>query len=220
MSFRHPETGEWAHNLSVTPSEDSWKTYLEPAWGNLGRFPHVPLKVVEVGFGRGYNCGTLIREVSRAWPGRALSITAFEPYPERLEPWSDCPKDLKDWMPWWGGLPQTGSHTWQGSCGQWQLDLHLCDAQESPIWKDLSQVDLFMLDLFSPNRHPEGWREPLCEYLAAVRSPEAMLTTYTCARSIRERLTASGWQVQKLVRPGWRDTLVAHFSTTPGVGNG
>ncbi|MGB0952177.1 MAG: MnmC family methyltransferase [Planctomycetota bacterium] len=220
MSYRHPETGEWAHNLSVTPSEDSWKTYLEPAWGDLGRFPHVPLKVVEVGFGRGYNCGTLMREVARTWPQRSLEITAFEPYPERLQPWATCPTDLEDWMPWWDGLPSEETAAWRGQTHPWQMELHLREAQDAPVWADLEDVDLFLLDLFSPNRHPDGWRDPLFEHIAAVRSSRAVLTTFTCARSIRERLTATGWQVQKLRRPGWRDTLVAHFDATPGLGNG
>ena len=220
MSYRHPETGEWAHNLSVTPSEDSWKTYLEPAWGDLGRFPHVPLKVVEVGFGRGYNCGTLMREASRTWPQRALEITAFEPYPERLQPWATCPEDLQEWMPWWGKLDREGTPDWQEQTATWSLDLQLCEAQGAPAWSQLHNVDLFLLDLFSPNRHPEGWREPLLEHIAAARAPKSVLTTYTCARSIRDALTSTGWSVRKLKRPGWRDTLVAHFDATPGVGNG
>lgn len=220
MSYRHPETGEWAHNLSVSPSEDSWKTYLEPAWDVLGRFPHVPLKVIEVGFGRGYNCATLLREAQRAWPGRRVEITAFEPHPEGLLPWSSPPQDLKAWMPWWGRMEGQGPLIFEAAEGSWRLDLHLEEAQQEALWNGAEGTHLFLLDLFSPGRHPDGWRPPLFDLIATARARNAALTTYSCARSIRDSLLATGWTVERLRCPGWRDTLVAHFDATPPCGSG
>ena len=35
LSFRHPETGEWAHARGVDLFEEAWRSYLEPAWLEL-----------------------------------------------------------------------------------------------------------------------------------------------------------------------------------------
>lgn len=50
--------------------------------------------------------------------------------------------------------------------------------------------------------------------MAAHAAPASVLTTYTCARQVRECLQQSGWEPVVLKRQGWRDTLVATFGPT------
>ena len=215
-SYRHPETGEWAHFLLAGPAEDSWKTYLEPAWEFLNNFSAETLRVVEIGFGRGFQSATLLQRWSALGKRPSVEIHAFEPHPEILEPWPEVPSDLKEWMPWWG-MDYRLQHLWEGALAggtAWSLHLHPVEAQDPHPWTTIGPVHLFLVDLFSPGRHPQQWRQPLVPLMATHAAPASVLTTYTCARQVRECLNQSGWKPVVLKREGWRDTLVAHFLPT------
>jgi tRNA U34 5-methylaminomethyl-2-thiouridine-forming methyltransferase MnmC len=209
-------TGEWAHFLLAGPEEDSWKTYLEPAWADLSRSAQDTLREVEIGFGRGFQTATLLQKWARSGKRQALEIHAFEPFPELLTPWPGIPSSLSRFLPWWGAdFQQQG--LWKGeldSGAPWELRIHVSEAQDSSPWASFDKVDLFLLDLFSPGKHPEQWRQPLWDLMAAHAGPGSMLTTYSCARMIRDCLQEHGWEPQVLKREGWRDTLVAHFRPT------
>lgn len=166
-----------------------------------------PLRVVEIGFGRGFNIGVLRQRWQQDGHGRRLEIHGFEPFPQDLEPWPPCPPALRPWMPWWGEQP--GS--WEGVDPPWSLHIHRAEAQQEAPWADIGLVDLFLLDLFSPRHHADQWRAPLFERIAAHAREGAVLTSYCCARSVREGLASCGWEPVVLHRSGWRDTLVAHF---------
>ncbi|MCP4093158.1 MAG: hypothetical protein GY747_06880 [Planctomycetes bacterium] len=213
-SFRHPRTGEWAHNLAHSLQEESWATYLQPAWEYLRTHESSSLGVAEVGFGRGFNIAELLRRGSLDMPTKTWQIHAFEPHPERLQPWSEKPLNLENWLPWWGS--SVGQH--QAEDGRWKLHIHTAAAQQSNLWPQRS-LHLILLDLFSPGRHAEQWQDPLFENLSAAAAPGSQLTSYSCARLVREKLQLYGWQTQVLRAQGRRDTLHAVFHPERSIGH-
>ena len=77
-------------------------------------------------------------------------------------------------------------------------------------------IDAFYLDGFAPNRNPDLWTPALMQTLASRARPGAIAASYTVAGSVRDALTAAGFQVEK--RPGYgrkREALKAVF-TGPG----
>jgi tRNA U34 5-methylaminomethyl-2-thiouridine-forming methyltransferase MnmC len=212
-SFRHPRTGEWAHNLAHSLQEESWSTYLKPAWDYLRNLQDSTLCVVEVGFGRGFNIAELLRRSSVDMPGTRLDVLAFEPHPDRLQPWGEPPTELQDWLPWWGQA--AGKH--QAEDSSWKVQIHGAVAQQTGLWPQAA-VQLILLDLFSPGRHAEQWQDPLFENLSAAAVPGAHLTSYCCARMVREKLQQCGWQTQVLRAHGRRDTLHAVFHPENSTG--
>jgi tRNA U34 5-methylaminomethyl-2-thiouridine-forming methyltransferase MnmC len=219
LSFQHPESGEWAHSRLFDLFEESWRSYLEPAWPSLWEqslaWPQDrPLRITEIGFGRGFNLAVAMRmwQHSRSKASvqqeRMLQASAFEVDASALEPWPPCPEEWQDWMPWWG-------QSWPDSGSSWQwphlgeLNLRLGTAESQP-WPEPKQ-DLLVLDLFSPTAHPESWSDELMACLASHSRPGTLLTTYSCARLVREKLRAHGFQTQRIRRRGWRDTLLAIF---------
>lgn len=173
-----------------------------------------PLRITEVGFGRGFNLGVAARmwlssrKKATANLSRTLQAYAFEPHPEALEPWPDCPGDWASWMPWWG-------EAWPNLQQQWEWPglgrLKLChQGAEVGPWPEEAQ-DLIILDLFSPSAHPESWQDATFAAIAQHSRPGTLLTTYSCARLVREKLRAHGFETQRIRRRGWRDTLLAVF---------
>ena len=212
-SFRHPRTGEWAHNLAHSVQEESWQTYLKPAWDFLCNHPAPILRVVEVGFGRGFNIAELLRRFSLELPFKKLEVVAFEPFPEQLEPWPDIPKPLVDWMPWWG----KSAGFFADPEGHWKVQIHTQVAQQIDFWPE-QEIHLVILDLFSPARHPEQWQGPLISTMSAKIAAGGQLCSYTVARSVRERLSNLGWQCHVRSETNRRDTLHAVFQAelSPG----
>lgn len=204
LSYRHPRTGEWAHDVR-DPLAQARCSFVEPAAAARPPRAGEALRLLEIGFGRGLNTATALawlRQAGREGPVRALG---YEPWPERLAPWPACPEELRPWAPWWGEIP-----------GRWQPQAGISVEVRSERAADGLQArperhDWIFLDLYSPGRHPEDWEPALFAALAAAAAPGAALTSYCTARSLRDGLSASGWQVRKLQTPGRRDSLLALF---------
>ncbi|MDP6963785.1 MAG: MnmC family methyltransferase [Planctomycetota bacterium] len=202
-SYRHPDSGEWAHNLAANIVDDVCNTYIDPIWDSLVNMGESHLRVLEVGFGRGFNCAELIKRVAQQ-PQMKMSLVGLEPYPELLEPW---PEPHLEWqMPWWSRAKGKYASAEEG----WQLDIRHTTAQDESSYAG-GLYNAFIVDLFSINKHPGHWQPPFIELMSAAAAPGAVLSSYACARIFRQQLSEHGWRPEVVRRPGWRDTLVAVF---------
>jgi hypothetical protein len=182
------------------PLREARRHYVMPAVDALPSAESgAPLRALDIGFGRGMNAAALLAWASRA--GRDVDLLGFEPAAEALGPWPRRPPRGAD-FPWWGALP-----------GRWALDSGTVEVRaarvEDGLRPDDGRFHLVLLDLFSPRAVPEAWSAALFAALTAAAAPGAVLATYTCARTVREGLTAHGWAVEVLRRPRVRDTLRA-----------
>ncbi|MFT7517132.1 MAG: tRNA U34 5-methylaminomethyl-2-thiouridine-forming methyltransferase MnmC [Myxococcota bacterium] len=203
FSYRHPRSGEWAHNLSANIDDDVRNTYIEPIWDELLAKGSSHLRILEVGFGRGYNCAELIHRCQQN-PGMQMSIVGLEPCPDILQPWPAAPEN---WiMPWWANNETHYADPAQG----WELEIRALPAQHPQAFAG-GPYDAIIVDLFSLKQHPEHWADPFIANMSAAVAPKALLSSYSCARVFRDKLSNCGWRPQVLRREDWRDTLVAVF---------
>lgn len=215
-SYRHPRSGEWAHPRGADPLDDAFRSYVDPAWALLGarvrETPAGPLgtgrawRAVSIGFGRGFECVALLRRLEAEAPESRWEIAGLEPHPEWLAPWPPrWPGFAEHEAPWWG----CDGRRFAFAGGARILALHARTAAEWLAGTEPGACDLFLLDLFSPGRTAEDWEDSLPAALAAAAAPGAVLSGYCCARVLREALRATGWEVERLRRPGLRDVLRA-----------
>jgi tRNA 5-methylaminomethyl-2-thiouridine biosynthesis bifunctional protein len=212
LSYRHPRSGEWAHDVR-DPLRESMQVSVEPAWELRPVLTGQRFASLEVGFGRGLNTASLLRkirteQIEPSW----LQLDGCEANPAWLHPWPELPSVWQGCAPWWGR-----------DSGVWPLDRPAGQArvyaESAPACLEIGAslasepvYDWIFLDLFSPGGHPEEWHPGLLEALTAVALPGAVLTSYTCARQVRDALDALGWAVERLRRPGIRDTLRAQLA--------
>lgn len=95
------------------------------------------------------------------------------------------------------------------------LDLYFGDAQN--VFTDLAgTIDAWCLDGFAPDRNPDLWSTELFEVIAARSEPQATISTYTAARTVQDRLTNAGFDVQKIAGfGGKRERLQAIYQGYP-----
>ncbi|MBW2991600.1 hypothetical protein KY345_00090, partial [Candidatus Woesearchaeota archaeon] len=75
------------------------------------------------------------------------------------------------------------------------IKILLNDAKKSI--KNISQkFNIIFLDPFSPKKCPELWTEEFFKDIKSVCSNNTILTTYSCARIVRDNLQKSGFKVK------------------------
>ncbi len=202
FSYQHPHSGEWAHDLR-DPLGEADHAFVLPALERAPPQEGKPLRILEIGFGRGINTARALALLQqRAWPGEVHCL-GLEAFPATLQPWPPIPPELKFHCPWWGGAEGAWAHPEEA----WSGVLRHQPAPEG-IPAD-SCWDWVFLDLFSPARHAEDWRRDLFDTLTRRTHAASVITSYCCARSVRERLQVAGWHSEVLRPAGRRDTLRA-----------
>lgn len=215
LSYRHPRSGEWAHDVR-DPLREAVQVSVDPAWELRPVCTGERFACLEVGFGRGLNSATLLRklreeQIDPSW----LQVDGCEANPAWLHPWPALPEVWQDCAPWWG--QDSGTWPLRSPNGQARICTQAAPAclGKGGSLGSGSGYDWIFLDLFSPGGHPEDWHPGLLEALTTAALPGAVLTSYTCARQIRDSLAALGWMVERLRRPGIRDTLRAQLAPLP-----
>jgi tRNA 5-methylaminomethyl-2-thiouridine biosynthesis bifunctional protein len=205
LSYRHPSSGEWAHDHR-DPLGEAQMAFVGPALQANPPRQGLTHRLLEVGFGRGLNTATALRSLVQSdWHGQ-IEAFGMEPYPESLHPWPELPAQFQGLAPWWGQ-----------STGDWELPEFACTVRvrqqkaEIALAELTEAIDWIFLDLFSPSRHKQAWPDGLYRQLAEVAAAGAALTSYCCARVVRDGLENAGWRVKVLRRPGYRDTLLARW---------
>jgi len=219
LSFQHPRSGEWAHDCR-DPLREARFTYIAPIMESWPLATANQVRMLEVGFGRGLNTAMASCMLTEAgFVGEVLAY-GCEPNPQFVQPWPQLPAELEAYAPWWGyaidDLPMTpetlATPVTRGlKNSQASLHLYPLSAAETFPLLDANSIDWIFLDLFSPAKHADDWQPELWPGLAKVAAPGAILTSYTCARRVRDGLEQSGWQCEVLRRPNYRDTLRARF---------
>lgn len=80
------------------------------------------------------------------------------------------------------------------------------------------KAQAWFLDGFAPDRNPEMWHQSVFDQVALKSDPDATFATYTCARAVRDRAAAAGFEWHK--RPGpRRKREVLHGHLNPATAN-
>ena len=105
-------------------------------------------------------------------------------------------------------LLMPGFHRLEFAAGRVVLTLMLGDAEAS-LRKLRANVDAFFLDGFAPRKNPEMWSASLLRRCAQLAAPKATFATWCIAKSVREALTAAGFQYEKLLGFGRKHEMLA-----------
>jgi len=193
------------------PRGEARQVFVEPAAQVRPPRTGEILRVLEIGFGRGLNTAAALEWLEGQGGPGSVEALGLEPFPGRCRPWPVLPAGLAAAFPWWGRIPGPWVHP--GHPG-WRGEVRALPAPGG-LGAEERRFDWIFLDLFSPGRHPEDWAPGLFSALARVAAPGAVLTTYCCARRVREGLAKAGWRVERLKPAGRRDTLRARWSPAP-----
>ncbi|MEY3544691.1 MAG: hypothetical protein RLZZ247_848 [Cyanobacteriota bacterium] len=124
-------------------------------------------------------------------------------------------------LSWWGleldPEPLSLALANPGFCSQWQAGTteqltELCRS-ERMLWGDArsrlsellerqrGQIDLVLMDAFSPSRCPQLWTLEFLSGLGALLQPQGRLLTYCSAAAIRNALRQAGLQLASIAAP-------------------
>jgi tRNA U34 5-methylaminomethyl-2-thiouridine-forming methyltransferase MnmC len=206
FSLYSPRFGEGFHGAIGALREAQLKA-VEPA--QLERFPAgSQLRVVDVGFGLGTNSAALLEAAGPR--GLSLAIHGLELEAAPLHTALAAPPFRRQWQPATLALLEQLLHatatTGRASLGPHTATLHWGDARRRlPALLgegQLSgQVDLVVLDAFSPQHCPELWSLEFLGQLARLLKPQGRLLTYCCAAAVRHSLRLAGLQLASIQPP-------------------
>ena len=211
--------------------EEANSKFVLPA--QLDRFPDGrDLRVLDVCFGLGYNTAALMSALPhRGGPSFQCWGLELDQSPLRLALAEPTFQAL--WPPHvvacLGALSAEGC--WQDSDRQQSVQMLWGDARQQlqNLPKDL-QLDLILLDAFSPGKCPQLWSEEFLQSLASLLAPGGRLLTYCRAAAVRNSLRHAGLELRSLLpkageKSGWSSGTVALCSkdrdqTPPEMGPG
>ena len=205
----HPRSGALAQARHVFLAGNG----LPLRWAGRTRFT-----ILETGFGLGNNF-LATWTGWRADPQRCerLHFISIEAHPLRAEDLAAVARDaglaevaaelVAAWPP-----PTCNLHRVDFDGGGVQLSLCLGDVSD---WLPalVADVDAFFLDGFAPAHNPQMWQPRLFKACARLAAPQATLATWSAARSVRDGLTAAGFEVTRAAgRDGKRDITLARYA--------
>jgi tRNA 5-methylaminomethyl-2-thiouridine biosynthesis bifunctional protein len=188
---------------------------LPERWHRRERFV-----ILETGFGLGNNFLSTWQTWRDDTAGcERLWFVSLEKHPLSLDDWQRLPREpglqaLADqvaaqWPPLLGGW-----HRLEFERGRVQLLLYWGEALQG-LEQLQCQADAVYLDGFAPAKNAELWQAELMQHIACHTRQDATLATYSAARSVRNALSAVGFQVSRQRGfAGKRDMTVAYKNTT------
>lgn len=75
------------------------------------------------------------------------------------------------------------------------IKIILGDARKTITSLPDQEFDIIFLDPFSPKKCPELWTEEFLQNIYKKTAPGGILTTYSCAKEVRQNLVKAGFQI-------------------------
>jgi tRNA 5-methylaminomethyl-2-thiouridine biosynthesis bifunctional protein len=155
----------------------------------------------ELGFGTGLNFLAAWKLWQDTKPkGGRLHFISMEKYPlnrdqlaKALSAWPELKPYADPLIAAWPG-PVKGFH--RRHFGDVTLTLLHDDAAKGLSGLTAS-VDAWFLDGFSPAKNPDMWSPDITAHMARVSAPGARVGTFTAAGSVRQALSAAGFEIEK-----------------------
>lgn len=202
----HSQSGAW---------QEARERYVVPCRVE-SRVRGGPLRILDVGFGLGWNVAWTVHEALRVRPDAEVEIVSFEKelLPAAvLEPlWAEFPNP--EVVSILRGATAATDRRWER--GGISLQLHIGPA-ELEIQQVSGPFDCVFLDPFSPGKNPELWQVGFLREVFARCRDGAVLSTYSAATRVKVALLAAGWRIGPGPRVGKKSsgTVGARGSVEP-----
>lgn len=170
------------------------------------------LKILDICFGLGYNSFVAIEEALKINPEIKIEIIGLESDIEILRKISECkmPDSLKKFQELFKTVMGDRCKGEVGHCLKISLQphssspitLHLGDARETILNLEDNSFDAVFFDPFSPSVCPELWTKEFISDVVSKTKPGAYLSTYSCARVVKDNFKAAGCEISEGPRCG------------------
>jgi len=148
------------------------------------------INVLDVCFGRGYNSAALIDEAWKHNPGCRIRIIALENDLLILEKIKGIDIDFKRY-----DLIREAAEKHCVVRDNVEIRIIVGDARAKI--KELDEMfDCVFLDPFSPKKCPELWKKEFFYEISKRMKKTGILSTYSCARIVRDNLKSAGFDVK------------------------
>ena len=208
-----PDYGEYYHNLSGAFLEARGR-YVEACRVVERATREGKIRILDIGFGLGFNLALAWQAVREGAPTAALEIVTLEKAPISPQMWRSLSGQIPEpeIVEGVAELLETGVYC-RGSVS---LKFLVGGAEDTIEWGEEGFEAVF-LDPFAPDRNAELWTP---EFLRAVRMrtiPGAILSTYSSASRVRIALLRAGWTIGMGARVGRKSngTIAANGEVDP-----
>jgi len=173
--------------------EEAFKKFVEPCKDVIEK--NDTIKVLDICFGMGYNSAALLDYTSK-YPGKKIFITGLENDEAIINKATYNDKSGFDNYSIIQELVQSQKkNRFKLDKGIIKIKLIVNNARES-IKKINNKFHIVFLDPFSPKNCPELWEEEFFKDIYDRMEKGGILTTYSCARLVRDNLKAVGFKVE------------------------
>jgi len=181
ITFFNEKFQETYHSTTIGAIEEAEKKYIEPA--NLKE----NATILDFCFGLGYNTLAAITKLKQA------IIIAIENDKEILNQIQDIeiPKPYQQKYEIIKQLAQDKEF----DNGKIKIKLIIGDAKKE-IKKLNQKFNAVFFDPFSPKKCPELWTKEVFKGIFKLMKPSAVLTTYSCAKEVRNNMQKAGFIVK------------------------
>jgi chorismate dehydratase len=189
ISFYNLAYEEAYHAKSVGAYTESLHKYVL-ASGIVDKLRNKDIKLLDIGFGIGYNLATTIEKTKES--KHNLFITSIEKDHTIIE----IVKKLIFLWPVYGYkvlrlLLQNGKYE------NYSMDLKICDARNF-ILNTEEQYDIIFFDPFSKKKNSELWDQKVIDKLYDILNNDGVITTYACSKKIRSDFLKSGFNFKEI----------------------
>ncbi len=192
-----PELNEQYHSLNGAVTESDF-VFIDKGYKFHQKNDPV---VFEVGFGTGLNC--LLTAILAENEKRPTCYLSIEKYPLKTE--------LIDELNYGNLISAEASTIFKciHSC-EWNVSVNispfftLTKINDDLISTELAQLkefDIVYFDAFGPDKQPEMWSPEVFHKIFSHCSDNAVFVTYSAKGEVRRRLSAAGFQMERLSGP-------------------
>jgi tRNA U34 5-methylaminomethyl-2-thiouridine-forming methyltransferase MnmC len=154
-----------------------------------------PIRVLDVGFGLGYNVLALVVEARRRELASFLEITSLEKDPAFAPFLQSLSFDDERQGPFRSIVSALSSGFY--GCDRWSLRIIMGDARRSISFLEDASYHAVFHDAFSPARNPELWTVDFFREVLKKTAPGAVVTTYSSALQVRAVLREARFHIGK-----------------------
>lgn len=186
-TFHSDEYDETYHSVSGAV-EEAFKKFAEPALEFVKGKDEVC--VLDVGFGLGYKSAAAMDRILEDNLACEIEIIGLEKDRKIL----DKIKELNPIIKTYHVIKDLVRNQYYYNREGIRIRLLIGDAANE-IKKIKEKFDIILLDPFSPKKNPELWTESFFKELRKHIKEDGVLTTYSCAKLVRDNLKKAGFKV-------------------------
>lgn len=206
ITFFSDEYQETMHSTTGA-KEEAIKKFVEPAKIRERAQTRDSIKILDICFGIGYNSAAAIDAIREENPRVKIIIYAIEKELSVLKQSQyvhsdefECYEEIQSFI----STLKPEQHEAIFNVQNLELHIFIEDARTAIKRLKGNEFDVVFHDAFSPKKCPELWTEQFFKDVYAAMRDKGVLTTYSCAREVRENLRRAKFLAKDGPRVGRR----------------